>query len=39
MAFSRLEKALMLNAGINIAVPGFYRAAAKAVVALFTEPH
>ena len=33
MAFSRLEKALMLNAGINIAVPGFNRAAAKAVVA------
>ena len=32
MAFSRLEKALMLNAGINIAVPGFNRAAAKALV-------
>ena len=33
MAFSRLEKALMLVIGIDIATPGFSRAAAKAAVA------
>jgi len=32
MAFSRLEKALMVLAGINIAAPGFNRAVAKATV-------
>jgi hypothetical protein len=32
MAFSKLEKALMLVVGIDIATPGFSRAAAKAVV-------
>jgi hypothetical protein len=33
MAFSRLEQALMLVVGIDIATPGFSRAAAKAAVA------
>jgi hypothetical protein len=32
MAFSRLEQALMLMVGIDIATPGFSRAAAKAAV-------
>ena len=41
MAFSRLEKALMLVIGIDIATPGFSRAAAKAAggaVARVTPP-
>ena len=33
MAFSKLEQALMLVIGIDIASPGFSRAAAKAAVA------
>ena len=33
MAFSRLEKAMALVIGLDIAAPGFSRAAAKAAVA------
>ena len=33
MAFSKLEKAMALVIGLDIAAPGFSRAAAKAAVA------
>ncbi len=33
MAFSKLEKAMALVIGIDIATPGFSRAAAKAAIA------